>query len=230
MIKYILVADDNMGIFDIASDYLTQEGYVPIYSPDGVDAIEKFKQYKPVLVLLDIMMPKKDGIEVCKEIRRISDVPVIMITAKNEDADIVMGLDNGADDYVVKPFSFCMLMARIRAVLRRIDLSEDEKNKIIKFQDIEIDISRYRVLLKNKQVSLTKKEIEIIWLLASNKEKVFTRDNLIDSIWGPDYYGDPRCVDTHIKRIRSKLKISYDYNWNIKTIWGVGYKFEVNNV
>ncbi len=175
-------------------------------------------------------MPKKDGFEVCQEIRKKSNVPIIMITARGEDADRILGLDIGADDYIVKPFSPGEVMARIRAVLRRLDLSEDQKKDILQHPGLEINISDYDVKVDGHSVSLTKKEIEILWLLASNPGKVFTRDNLLASIWGYEYFGDARTVDTHIKRLRSKLNIPENFYWDVKTIWGVGYKFEVKNV
>jgi DNA-binding response OmpR family regulator len=189
-----------------------------------------FTKYSPVLILLDVMMPQKDGFEVCKELRQNSNVPIIMITARGEDADRIMGLDIGADDYIVKPFSPGEVMARIRAVLRRIDLSDDEKENLIEHVGLKINISDFEVKLNDSIVNLTKKEIEILWLLASNPGKVFSRDSLLNSIWGYEYYGDTRTVDTHIKRLRSKLNITEDFKWDIKTIWGVGYKFEVQNV
>ncbi|WP_353853020.1 response regulator transcription factor [Dehalobacter restrictus] len=230
MNKHILIADDNEGIVDILKSYVAKEGYVPIIAYDGESAIELFHQYAPLLILLDVMMPKKDGFEVCREIRQISNVPIIMVTAKSEDADRIMGLDIGADDYIIKPFSPGEVMARIRAVLRRIDLpSEDEKN-ILHYPGLEINLSDYDVKINSKTVSLTKKEIEIFWLLASNPGKVYSRDNLLNSVWGYEYFGDSRTVDTHIKRLRAKIELTEPVGWEIKTIWGVGYKFEVKHV
>lgn len=229
MEKYILIADDNEGIIDILCDYFIKEGYNPIKAYDGEEAMQKFKQYNPVIVLLDIMMPKKDGLKVCKEIRAQSNVPIIMITAKGEDADKIMGLDIGADDYVVKPFSPGEILARVRAILRRLSVTEEQKRNVINIDSLEINLNDYEVKIEGKVVNLTKKEVEILWLLASNPNKVFTRDNLLDSIWGYDYYGDFRTVDTHIKRIRAKMNLIEQYNWDIRTIWGVGYKFEVEN-
>lgn len=176
------------------------------------------------------MMPKKDGFEVCKEIRSNSNVPIIMITAKGDDGDRIMGLDIGADDYIVKPFSPGEVMARIRAILRRLDISEEQKKDIVHHPGLEINISDYKVSLNGQPLRLTKKETEIFWLLASNPGKVFSRDNLLTSVWGDDYFGDARTVDTHIKRLRSKLSIHEPLNWDIITIWGVGYKFEVKHV
>lgn len=230
MNKYILIADDNDGILDILSTYVTKEGYFPIIAHDGEEALTKFMDYKPILLLLDVMMPKIDGFTVCREIRQSSNVPIIMITAKGEDGDRIMGLDIGADDYIVKPFSPGEVMARIRAVLRRLDISEEQKNDFIRHPGLEINISEYEVTINGQAVSLTKKEIEILWVLASNPGKVFSRDNLLNSVWGYEYFGDARTVDTHVKRLRSKISIFKTDSWQIKTIWGVGYKFEVKHV
>jgi len=231
MNRTILIADDHEGILDILKSYITKEGFTPILAQDGEEALKLFTEYSPLLLLLDVMMPKKDGFEVCREIRQASNVPIIMITAKGEDGDRIMGLDNGADDYVVKPFSPGEVMARIRAILRRLDLSEEEKKDIIQFPGLELNISDYEVKINGQAINLTKKEIEILWLLATKPGKVFSRDNLLNSIWGYDYFGDARTVDTHIKRLRAKLDISTEtFDWDIKTIWGVGYKFEVKHV
>lgn len=244
MNKHILIADDNDGILDILKTYVSKEGFTPVLAHDGAEAISNFIQYSPVLLLLDVMMPVKDGFEVCREIRKTSNVPIIMVTAKGEDADRIMGLDIGADDYIVKPFSPGEVMARIRAVLRRIDISEEDRKDLIRHPGLEINISDYEVKVNGRGVSLTKKEIEILWLLASNPGKVFSRDNLLNSVWGYEYFGDARTVDTHIKRLRAKIDIlgciagnaaqrndqPGAFPWEIKTIWGVGYKFEVKNV
>jgi two-component system response regulator ResD len=227
--KNILIADDNEGIVDILATYLLNEGFTPIKAFDGEAALSKFKQTAPLLVLLDVMMPKKDGWEVCKAIRQLSNTPIIMITAKGEDAEKIMGLEIGADDYVVKPFSPGEIMARVKAVLRRINVPEAQQKDLLKVEQLEINLADYQVKLNQAAINLTKKEIEILWLLASNPNKVFSRNNLLDSVWGGDYYGDDRTVDTHIKRLRAKLKLPAQYGWDIKTIWGVGYKFEVTN-
>lgn len=197
---------------------------------DGLEAIDIFNKYHPLLLLLDVMMPKKDGFEVCTEIRQKSNVPIIMITAKGEDSDRIMGLDIGADDYIVKPFSPGEVMARIRAILRRVDNSSEDNKKVTQYPGLEINIAEYEVKVNGSPVNLTKKEIEILWLLATNPGKVFSRDNLLDSVWGYEYFGDARTVDTHIKRLRAKIDISDKTSWDIKTIWGVGYKFEVKYV
>ncbi|MDO0824704.1 response regulator transcription factor [Desulfosporosinus nitroreducens] len=230
MNKNILIADDNDDILEILHRYVTKEGFSPIIAHNGEEALKKFYEFAPVLLLLDVMMPEKDGFEVCKEIRSNSNVPIILITAKGDDGDRIMGLDIGADDYIVKPFSPGEVMARIRAVLRRLDISEEQRKDIVRHPGLEINISDYKVTLSGQLLSLTKKETEIFWLLASNPGKVFSRDNLLTSVWGEDYFGDARTVDTHIKRLRSKLSINEPLNWDIKTIWGVGYKFEVKHV
>ncbi|MEL7566150.1 MAG: response regulator transcription factor [Dehalobacterium sp.] len=230
MNKYILIADDNEGILDILKTYIIKEGFIPILAHDGEEVLKMFSEYHPLLILLDVMMPKKNGFEVCREIRKTSNIPIIMVTAKGEDADRIMGLDIGADDYIVKPFSPGEVMARIRAVLRRMELSDDQEKEILRFPGLEINISDYEVIINGQPINLTKKEIEIFWLLASNPGKVFSRDNLLNHVWGYDYYGDARTVDTHIKRLRSKIGSSEALSWEIKTIWGVGYKFEVQHV
>lgn len=230
MSKYLLIADDNEGIIDILKTYVIKEGFSPLIAHDGEEALKMFAEYKPLLILLDVMMPKKDGFKVCQEIREISTVPIIMITAKGEDGDRIMGLDIGADDYIVKPFSPGEVMARIRAILRRLDISKEQSEDVIYHPGLKINLSDYEVMINGQSINLTKKEIEILWILASNPGKVFSRDNLLSSVWGYEYYGDARTVDTHIKRLRSKINIPEDFGWDIKTIWGVGYKFEVKNV
>lgn len=227
--KFVLIADDNESILDILKTYVAKEGFSPIIAHDGEETLNKFSEYQPSLILLDVLMPKKDGFTVCREIRQKSNVPIIMITSKGEDGDRIMGLDIGADDYIVKPFSPGEVMARIRAVLRRLDISEEQSRDIVQHAGLIINLSDYEVTLQGQPISLTKKEIEILWILASNPGKVFSRDNLLNSVWGYEYYGDARTVDTHIKRLRSKMKIPATLPWDIKTIWGVGYKFEVKH-
>ncbi len=230
MNKNILIADDNIEIIKILKPYIEKEGFTVIAALNGGDALDKFKTYTPQLILLDIMMPILDGMEVCKEIRKISNTPIIMITAKSEDSDKILSLDSGADDYIVKPFSPGEVVARIKAVLRRIQPSEKSLPNIIKYPCLEIDITNYSIKLENEFINLTKKEIEVLWLLSTSPNKIFSRDELLDSIWGVDYFGDPRTVDTHIKRIRAKLNLNGQYSWDIKTLWGLGYKFEVKDV
>lgn len=222
----ILIADDNKQISSILEEYAKKEGFLTKVAYDGQEAINMFKIVQPDIVLLDVMMPKMDGFEVCREIRKTSNTPVIMITARGEDFEKIMGLDIGADDYIVKPFSPGEVMARVRAILRRLSLAEDQTQNFLVFDNLNINLADYVVTIDAQPVSLTKKEIELLWTLASNKSKVFSRENLLNSLWGYDYYGDSRTVDSHIKRLRSKLdKFKHD-NWEIKTIWGVGYKLE----
>lgn len=227
--QYILIADDNHDITDVLSTYTKKEGYEPIVAFDGEEAYRLFEHYNPVAVLLDVMMPKEDGYEVCRKIRSKSNVPVILITARGEDFERIMGLDIGADDYIVKPFSPSEVMARIRAVLRRLTRTEKDiiSGNILTVSNMMINLDEYTLYIDGKKVALTKKEIETMWTLAKNPNKVFTRDNLLDSLWGFDYFGDSRTVDSHIKRLRAKLDKVEHSSWDIKTIWGVGYKFEI---
>jgi DNA-binding response OmpR family regulator len=225
----ILIADDNMEIIKILKPYIEKEGFNVIFALDGEEALLKFKHYNPQLILLDIMMPYMDGIEVCNRIRKESNTPIIMITAKSEDADKILGLNSGADDYIAKPFSPGEVVARIKAVLRRITPVLNNSLSVIKYPSLELDINNYWVKLDEESINLTKKEIEVFWMLASSPNKIIKRDELLDNIWGIDYFGDPRTVDTHIKRIRAKLNLNNQYVWDIKTVWGVGYKFEVED-
>ena len=228
MDKVLLIADDNKDIVDILKIYAQKEGYKTVYAYDGEQALKMQKEYNPVLILLDVMMPKINGYDVCRQIRQTSNVPIIMVTAKSEEADRILGLDIGADDYVVKPFSPREVMTRIKAVLRRVsDEANDERNKRIEVAGLTIDMNSYEAYVNGKPVVLTKKEIEILWLFATNPGKVYTRDHLLENIWGYEYFGDTRTVDTHIKRIRTKLNLDETVGFDIKTVWGVGYKFEV---
>ena len=225
----ILIADDNKQITSILASYARKEGLEPVIALDGAEALDAFARYQDdiVMVLLDVMMPEVDGFEVCRRLRKESMVPIIMITARGEDYDKIMGLDIGADDYVIKPFSANEVMARVRAVLRRIQVQEQQKQNVYEVSNLKIDLDKYVVVIGGEEVALTKKEIELLWTLAKNSTKVFSRENLLDSIWGYDYFGDSRTVDSHIKRLRAKLD-KYDHEgWDIKTIWGVGYRFEV---
>ncbi|MCI8769993.1 MAG: response regulator transcription factor [Lachnospiraceae bacterium] len=228
--KYVLIADDNRDITDILTVYVRKEGYEPLVAKNGIEAMHMFEDFAPIAILLDVMMPLKDGYEVCKEIRKRSSVPIILITARGEDFDKIMGLDIGADDYIVKPFSPSEVMARLRAVLRRLQKPDETKDmdNVLRVGNLVVNLDEYSFSVAGKRVPLTKKEIETMWTLASNPNKVFTRDNLLDSLWGYDYYGDSRTVDSHIKRLRAKLDTVEHPSWNIKTIWGVGYKFEIN--
>lgn len=221
----ILIADDNKDIVDILKRFAAKENLQVDVAYNGEEALDLFNKNEYDLILLDIMMPKKDGYQVCKSIRRESMVPIIMITAKGEDYEKIMGLDLGADDYIVKPFSVAEVMARIRAILRRIEKKPDQNTSLV-FGNMKLDLASYTCEIEGQNVELTKKEFEILWTLASNENKVFTRENLLDSLWGYDYYGDSRTVDTHIKRLRAKLAEHSNLDTAIKTIRGVGYKFE----
>ena len=226
--KKILIADDNKQITTILSGYAKKEGFEPVIALDGAEALDKYLQYENeiAVVLLDGMMPEIDGFEVCRRLRKESMVPIIMITARGEDYDKIMGLDIGADDYVIKPFSAPEVMARVRAVLRRLGAQEPENTQTLSYANLYINLEKYAVQINGEEVPLTKKEIELLWTLAKNSTKVFSRDNLLDSIWGYDYFGDSRTVDSHIKRLRAKLDKYEHPLWEIKTIWGVGYRFE----
>lgn len=223
----ILIADDNKQITSILATYAQKEGMEPIIALDGEGALEKFHKHQDAIavILLDVMMPKMDGFSVCKEIRKTSMVPIIMVTARGEDFDKIMGLDMGADDYIVKPFSAREVMARIRAILRRIKPQEAEAWGY-KVGNLTINLEDYTAYIDKNPLPLTKKEIELLWTFAKNKNKVFTRENLLDSIWGYEYDGDSRTVDSHIKRLRAKLDKFKHPDWDIETKWGVGYRFE----
>ena len=224
----ILVIDDDLNISDVLKLYFEKEGYTVRCANDGVAGVELFKQFEPDLVLLDIMMPKKDGWQVCREIREISSKPVIMITAKDEVFDKVLGLELGADDFVVKPFDMKELFARVKAVLRRYqnDANKETEGEVIKFEGLEVSKQKYELKLNGKSVDIPPKELELLYFLASNYNRVFTRDQLLDKVWGFDYLGDSRTVDVHVKRLREKLD-GVSGKWTLKTVWGVGYKFEV---
>ena len=227
----LLIVDDHKQITSILSDYAKKEGYTVSIANDGKEALSMFSKNTFDLVLLDVMMPEMDGFQVCREIRKTSTVPIIMVTARGEDFERIMGLDMGADDYIVKPFSPGEVMARIRAILRRIspDLKESQDKNILHYDNLTINIEEFTVLVENEPVSLTIKEIEILYTMAKNPNKLFTRDNLLNSLWGYDYFGDARTVDSHIKRLRAKLDSCHHPNWEIKTVWGMGYKFEVEH-
>ena len=223
----VLIADDNRQIVSVLEEYAKKEGFTVITAYDGDEALKKALAVALDIILLDVMMPHIDGFEVCREIRKHSAVPIIMVTARGEDFERIMGLDNGADDYIVKPFSPAEVMARIRAVLRRISPEQALSVQTFAYEDLSITLDEYITQISGQKIALTKKETEILWTLASNKNKVFSRENLLDSLWGYDYYGDTRTVDSHIKRLRTKLDEFPHPAWEIKTIWGVGYKFEV---
>lgn len=225
----LLIADDNRQITSILEEYAKKEGFQTLVALDGKEALALFSQHAPDLILLDVMMPKMDGFEVCREIRKTSTVPVIMVTARGEDFEKIMGLDIGADDYIVKPFSPGEVMARVRSVLRRIsreDVKDQNLGQMFRYENLSINLDEYQVTVSGHPIPLTKKEIELLWTLGTNRNKVFSRENLLQSLWGYEYFGDSRTVDSHIKRLRAKLEEFPHPGWEIRTIWGVGYKFE----
>ena len=226
--KKILIVDDDPMALKVIRSYL-KDSYKVYCIRSGEEALKFLSMQIPDVVLLDYMMPGMDGYRVCERIRSESDVPIILITAKGEDYERVMGLDIGADDYIVKPFNANEVMARVRAVLRRMArVEQKEEKKILSISNLTINIESYSVYVGAEKLPLTKKEVETMWILAENPSKVFTRDNLLDSLWGQDYFGDSRTVDSHIKRLRAKLDKVDHPDWEIKTIWGLGYKLELN--
>ena len=223
----ILVIDDDTNICEMLRVYLENEGYEVKTANDGAEGVAYFKMYEPDLVLLDIMLPRKDGWQVCREIREISTKPIIMVTAKGEVFDKVLGFELGADDFMVKPLEMKDLSVRGKAMLRRGATHETTvDDETVKFDNIEISRLKYELKIKGKSVDIPPKELELLYFLASNYNRVFTRDQLLDKVWGFDYLGDSRTVDVHVKRLREKLEGVSD-KWNLKTVWGVGYKFEV---
>ena len=223
----ILVADDDSNIAELLRLYLEKEGYTVAIASDGERALEKFSEENPDIVLLDIMMPKLDGWQVCREIRKKSNCPIIMITAKGETFDKVLGLELGADDYVVKPFDAKEIVARIKAVMRRTGKSTDAPDvKEVSYDKLVVNMTKYELKVDGKVVDTPPKELELLYHMASNPGKVYTRNQLLDEVWGFDYFGDSRTIDVHIKRLREKLDGVSD-KWDLKTVWGVGYKFEV---
>lgn len=224
----ILIVEDNRQIVEVLKKYMLHAGYEVEAVYDGKAALEAFEKQPYALILLDIMLPELDGYGVCREIRKTSTVPIIMITAKSEDADRILGLEIGADDYIVKPFSSKEVVARVNALLRRIQFEKTNTEKRIVCEDILIELETKTVSAAGNTLSLTKKEFEMLLLFAQFPKKVFTRENLLDSVWGVDYFGDPRTVDSHMKRLRAKLKTSGSV-CHIQTIWGAGYAFEVKS-
>ena len=226
----ILVVDDDVNISELLRLYFENEGYEVKTANDGAEGINAFKAFEPDLVLLDVMMPKKDGWQVLREIREMSSKPVIMITAKGDVFDKVLGLELGADDFVVKPFDTKELSARAKAVLRRYSAhnNREDDGEVIKYEGIEISKQKYELKLNGKAIDIPPKELDLLYFLASNYNRVFTRDQLLDKVWGFDYLGDSRTVDVHIKRLREKLD-GVSTKWQLKTVWGVGYKFELIN-
>ena len=223
MPKKILIVEDEANIRELLRLYLEREGYAVIEAENGVEGIKQWKSEKPDMILLDVMMPVMDGWAVCKEIRAESDVPIIMLTAKGETADRVSGLEMGADDYIVKPLEMPEVIARVRAVFRR--MAPDEAPEKLFFDNLVIDKQAYDLVIRGKRVDAPPKEIELLYYLASSPNRVFTRAQLLDDVWGFDYFGDTRTVDVHVKRLREKLEGVSD-KWELKTVWGVGYKFE----
>ncbi len=221
----ILVVDDDTNICELLRLYMEKDGYAVSIANDGESAVKMFGEVNPDIVILDIMLPKMDGWQVCREIRKVSDKPIIMVTARGETFDKVLGLELGADDYVVKPFDAKEIMARIKAVLRRTATSAEEEMKQVDFDELSINLTNYEMRVKGEIISTPPKELELIYHLASNPNRVFTRDQLLDEVWGFDYYGDSRTVDVHVKRLREKLE-NVSEKWELKTVWGVGYKFE----
>ncbi len=221
----ILVVDDDKNICELIRLYLQKEGYTVEIANDGLAALEKFSQNPPAAVVLDIMLPKIDGIEVLKRMRKAGNIPVIMLTAKGEVFDKVLGLELGADDYMVKPFEPKELVARLKAVLRRFESAENLDKEIV-YPNIRINLSTYELVLGGKSIDIPPKELELLYFLASHPNRVFTRDQLLDEVWGYDFFGDSRTVDVHVKRLREKLE-GYESSWQLKTVWRVGYKFEV---
>lgn len=224
----ILVVDDDTNICELLRLYMEKDGYSVSIANDGETAVKIFSEVQPDIVLLDIMLPKMDGWQVCREIRKTSDKPIIMVTAKGETFDKVLGLELGADDYVVKPFDTKEIMARIKAVLRRTSVATKEESKQVDYEDLSINLTNYEMKVKGEVINTPPKELELIYHLASNPNRVFTRDQLLDEVWGFDYYGDSRTVDVHVKRLREKLEGVSD-KWALKTVWGVGYKFETKD-
>ena len=225
----VMVVDDDNNICEYLRLYLEKEDYDVKVCHDGQEAVQTFPKYNPSIILLDVMMPKLDGWQTCREIRKTSDVPVIMITAKGETFDKVLGLEIGADDYIVKPFEAKEVIARVKAVLRRSNLQNDDGVKRVEYDKLIINLTNYEMIVDGKQVDTPPKELELIYHLASNPDKVYTRDQLLDEVWGFDYYGDSRTVDVHVKRLREKLENVSD-KWSLETVWGRGYKFKTNNL
>lgn len=229
MTKKMLIAEDDSNIAVLLRLYMEKEGFEVSIASDGGEALRLYRTLRPNIILLDVMMPVVDGWQVCNEIRKESDVPIIMLTARGETSDKVSGLDSGADDYIVKPFEMREVIARVNAVMRRALSVETEDNKSVSFDNLFINLDNYQLYLRGKLVDVPPKEIELLYFLASNPHKVFTREQLLDHVWGFEYTGDTRTVDVHIKRLREKLD-GVSNKWMLKTVWGVGYKFELVNL
>lgn len=222
----VLIVDDDKNICELLRLYLEKDGYATVIANNGDEAVKAFNAQEPDIILLDVMLPKLDGWQVCREIRKTSQVPIIMLTAKGETFDKVFGLELGADDYITKPFDSKEVVARIKAVMRRGVKAAENADKVVKYDKLVINLTNYELWVDGKQIDTPPKELELIYHLASNPNRVFTRDQLLDEVWSFDYYGDSRTVDVHVKRLREKLEGVSD-KWSLKTVWGVGYKFEV---
>ncbi len=222
----ILFCDDDKNICELARLYLEKEGFEIILAHNGRDAVSEFERHNPNVVVLDILMPEMDGYEVCRQIRKISSVPIIFLTAKSDTFDKVLGLELGADDYMVKPFDVKELIARIRAILRRTEKNEEASANILTFENMTIDMQSYELTVKGNVLEIPPKELNLLYFLASNPNKVFTRDQLLSNVWGYDSFVDSRTVDVHIKRIREKIDGVSD-KWELKTVRGIGYKFNI---
>ncbi len=222
----ILIVDDDTNICELLKLYVEKDGFSTIIANDGITAVQLAEKENPDLILLDIMLPGLDGWQVCREIRKKSSVPIILVTAKGEVFDKVLGLELGADDYVTKPFDTKEIVARIKAVLRRTAKETDSDIQEVNYDKLKINLTNYELIVDGEAIDTPPKELELIYHLASNPNRVFTRDQLLDEVWGFDYYVDSRTVDVHVKRLREKLE-KVTANWEIKTVWGVGYKFEV---
>ncbi|MBQ4058273.1 MAG: response regulator transcription factor [Lachnospiraceae bacterium] len=230
--KRILIVDDDENIAELISLYLIKECFDTEIVFNGEDALKVFKTYQPHLILLDIMLPGMDGYDVCREIRKESNVPIVMLSAKGEVFDKVLGLKIGADDYMIKPFDSNELVARVQAILRRVtqfeekqNTSETVSNDVVNYDGLTVNLTSYTVIYNGEQIDMPPKEMELLYFLAKSPNQVFTREQLLDKIWGYDYIGDTRTVDVHVKRVREKIKDGS--NWSIATVWGIGYKFEV---
>ena len=224
---YILLVDDDPNISRLVQLYLEKEGFEVRTAGRGDDAMAAFRKLPPDLMLLDVMLPGMDGWQVLKAIRKTSSIPIIMLTAKDETFDKVLGLELGADDYVTKPFDTKELVARVKAVLRRTQGAEEEKQDGLSFPGLTVSQTQYEVYFEGRKIDMPPKELEVLYFLASHQNQVFTREQLLEQVWGFDFFGDSRTVDVHIKRLREKLQGSENYGWCIKTVWGVGYKFEL---
>lgn len=225
----ILVVDDDVNIYELVRLYLEKEGFTVLGAHDGEAALSVFKSSHPDLVVLDLMLPKIDGMDVCREIRKAAATPIIMLTAKGETLDKILGLELGADDYLVKPFEPKELVARVKAVLRRTLSVSETDDSVVSYPGIRISLLNYELTIDGNTIAVPPKELELLHHLASHPNRVYTREQLLEEVWGFDYFGDSRTVDVHVKRLREKLE-GHEDGWQLKTVWGVGYKFEVKTL